>query len=57
MLCSRKAEATITFTNHKTCPVCGSDMRREKTDSPHDMYIEHRVCCNPNCGVSKTFYN
>ena len=45
------------FNNNKPCPVCGSDMIRESSDSPHDIYIEHRVCTNIMCGVSKTFIN
>lgn len=57
MLCSPATEKTTTYTNDRPCPVCGSDMRREADDNPNDVYIEHRVCCNPDCGVSKTFYN
>lgn len=42
-------------TNNITCPVCGSDMRREVEDSPHDVYTAHYVCCNhETCGISST---
>ena len=35
------------------CPVCGSEMRRESTDSPYDEETFHMVCTNINCGISK----
>lgn len=57
MLCSQKTENTTTYTNNRVCPVCGSDMTRDKDDNPHDCYIEHRTCTNPDCGAQKTFYN
>lgn len=47
----------ITITNNRKCPVCGSDMTRDKSDNPHDVYTEHRTCCNPDCGVQATFHN
>ena len=47
----------ITITNNRPCPICGSDMKRDASDSPHDMYTEHRTCCNPDCGISATFRN
>lgn len=50
-------EQNVTITNNKKCPVCGSDMTRDKTDSPHDLYTEHRTCRNPICGVSVTIHN
>lgn len=51
-------EDLITVNNTKICPVCGSDMRRESSDSPHDDYEGHYVCCNHEaCGVSVTVLN
>lgn len=46
-----------TITNAATCPVCGSDMKREKSDSPHDRYTGHFTCQNRNCNVSTTIRN
>lgn len=46
-----------TVTNNKTCPVCGSDMKRDKADSPHDIYTGHYTCCNDKCGVNATIRN
>lgn len=50
-------EENATITNNRKCPVCGSDMERDGTDSPHDLYTEHRTCANINCGISHTFHN
>lgn len=44
-------------TNNRTCPVCGSDMKRDASDSPHDLYTEHCTCTNQECGISATFHN
>lgn len=43
--------------NNKTCPCCGSDMRRESSDSPHDLYTGHYVCMNQQCTASVTIHN
>lgn len=45
------------ITNNRTCPLCGSDMERDAEDSPHDVYTEHCICKNPECGISHTFHN
>ena len=45
------------ITNNKPCPVCGSDMRRDATDSPHDMYTGHYTCANHECNISTTIHN
>ena len=42
---------TQTFTNNKKCPVCGSDMRRNKTDNPHNDYVGQYTCCNHQCAI------
>lgn len=47
-------EGTI-ITNHKTCPVCGSDTRRESWDVDNGDGIEYHVCQNGDCGISITF--
>lgn len=49
-------EPTV-VTNSRTCPVCGSEMKRDKTDNVHDKYTEHCTCVNHECGISKTFRN
>lgn len=43
-----------TITNSVFCPVCGSEMKRDKSDSPHDMYTGHFTCQNEDCNVSAT---
>lgn len=43
--------------NNKTCPCCDSDMRRESSDSPHDLYTGHYVCQNQQCTASVTIHN
>ena len=43
--------------NNIICPCCGSDMRRESSDSPHDLYTEHYVCMNQQCTASVTIHN
>lgn len=49
---------SVTVENTHTCPICGSDMRREQTDSPHNDYSGHYVCCNHEaCGISATVLN
>lgn len=51
-------EDCIMVNDTKVCPVCGSDMRRESTDSPHNDYEGHYVCCNhEGCGISRTVLN
>ena len=43
--------------NNKTCPCCGSDMKRNSTDSPHDLHTEHYTCQNQQCTASVTIHN
>lgn len=45
------------YRNTRPCPVCGSDMKRDKIDNIHDVYTEHFTCCNQRCTVSVTFRN
>lgn len=47
----------VIYTNNRVCPVCGSDTKRDKTDNPHNMYVEKHTCKNNKCGVSVTFRN
>ena len=47
----------ITIVDTKRCPVCGSDMKRDKTDNPHDVYTGHYTCCNQKCTVNAIFRN
>lgn len=46
-----------TITNKVSCPVCGSDMKRDGTDNPHDRYTGHFTCQNGDCNVSITVRN
>lgn len=39
---------------YKTCPVCGSDMRRCKDNDP-DSGNETHTCCNSECGIEAEF--
>ena len=48
---------SVYVNNNKTCPCCGSDMRRNSTDSPHDLYTEHYTCMNQQCTASVTINN
>lgn len=43
-----------TIKNAQICPMCGSEMERDRTDSPHDLYTEHCTCANHNCEYSMT---
>ena len=38
--------------NNKTCPVCGSDMKRDKSDNIHDEYCGNYICENEQCAGS-----
>ena len=40
--------------NNKNCPCCNSDMKRNSSDSPHDLYTEHYTCTNNQCAASVT---
>lgn len=46
-----------TITNNKKCPVCGSDMKRDKTDNIHNEYVGQYTCQNHECGISATIRN
>lgn len=50
-------ETNHTIANTVPCPVCGSDMKRDVTDSPHDRYTGHFTCQNRECNVTKTVRN
>ncbi len=39
------------------CPICGSDMSRDKTDNPHESAPKHMRCNNPNCGICAMLYH
>ena len=43
--------------NNKNCPCCNSDMKRNSSDSPHDLYTEHYTCTNNQCAASVTINN
>lgn len=40
-----------TFKDTKSCPACGSDMKRNKTDNPHNVYVGVYTCCNQRCAI------
>lgn len=40
--------------NTQICPMCGSEMKRAKTDSPHNIYTENRICANHECEYEMT---
>lgn len=46
-----------TITNKVICPCCGSEMKRDKTDSPHDRYTGNFTCQNRDCNVSTVVRN
>ena len=46
-----------TVTDKQICPVCGSDMKRDKTDNHHNKYVGNYTCQNQECTVSATFRN
>ena len=48
---------TNTITDTKKCPVCGSDMKRDKTDNHHNLYVGNYTCQNQQCTISATFRN
>lgn len=43
--------------NNRVCPVCGSEMYRNKEDIPMDEQVEHCICRNSECGCEQTFIN
>lgn len=43
--------------NNKICPVCGSEMKRDKSDNVHDEYCGHYTCKNQQCTASVTIRN
>lgn len=54
---STPVNANITAKDVQRCPVCGSDMIRNKTDNPHNIYVGQYTCCNQQCNVEATFRN
>ena len=45
------------YRDTKPCPVCGSDMKRDKTDTIHDVYTGYYTCCNQQCTTNAVFRN
>ncbi len=39
------------------CPMCGSEMKRDKSDSPHDLYTVKCTCTNHKCEYEDTICN
>lgn len=48
---------TLLVNNNKICPVCGSEMTRDMSDNPHDIYCGHYNCKNKDCSISVTIRN
>ena len=46
-----------TFKDTKKCPVCGSDMHRNRTDNPHNVYVGQYTCRNHECAIEVEFRN
>lgn len=42
--------------NTQICPMCGSEMKRDKSDSPHDLYTENYTCQKRECENTMTVY-
>lgn len=40
-----------TFKDTIVCPVCGSDMIRNRTDDPHNVYVASYTCYNHGCNI------
>ena len=47
----------IIANNNKICPVCGSEMKRDKSDNVHDVYCGHYTCQNQQCTESVKIRN
>lgn len=52
-----KSTPKMTIANYIKCPCCGSDMKRDKSDSPHNRYVGHYTCQNQQCTISATVRN
>lgn len=54
---NNESNTLIIVNNNKICPVCGSEMKREKSDNPHNVYVGNYTCANQACAVSVVVRN
>lgn len=43
-----------TYAAKVRCPHCGSEMAKDMTDNPHDVYTGHFTCQNRECDANIT---